>query len=415
MKSFSEIFASAIRTANIPARTLAPDECRASRDQLCALCYAVTLDYDAELRLKNKALQEFWKTLRLPTPLEPLVVSPAGRHYRTTSKRKAFTYRGGVKLGLISPTHDGTLRPINVLHCAIEPQEHTAIYRQVQESIEKPYASRLAKALNYVIIKGNYSEQTVIFNVQDTSPEVVRAANTLSKSLTSKIPGVIGVFLYEDDSRPAYYMGSRDNKRQPNFKKLFGKAEVFHRIGSRSFLFSPLSFSQVNLSILDRLISTVGTLLRPGNEATLFDLYCGYGMFALSLAGSVRSVVGVELSGSSIESAISNAKRQRVANARFIRSDINAESIERVMKNASSSDVVILDPPRSGTAEGVIEGIAAREPARVVHLFCEIDLIASELKRWTKSGYTLTKAIPFDMFPGTATVETMALLTPSVA
>ncbi len=410
MKSFSEIFSSVVHSARVSPRSLAGDECQSSRGHKCGLCYAVSLDYETELQLKKQALQEFWKTLRISTPLEPLVASPLGRHYRTTSKRKAFTYSGGVKLGLISPDESGVLKPLNVLHCAIEPPEHTTIYQQLQVSIEKPYASRLAKALTYAIVKGNYTEQTVILNVQDISPEVVRAANTLSKSLTNKVPSIIGMFVYEDDSSPQYYMGSRNQNRQPKFKKLFGKPELFHRVLNRSFLYSPLSFSQVNQSILDTVIRTAEAMLKPTKESTLFDLYCGYGVFALCLANSVRSVVGVELSGASIESAVANAKRQRVANARFIRSDINDETLERILKNTNPQDVVILDPPRKGTAKRVIECLAAKQPARVVHIFCEIDLIHPELKRWTKSGYSIKRAIPFDMFPGTATVETMMLL-----
>lgn len=346
-------------------------------------------------------------------PLDPLVASPLGRNYRTTTKRRVFATRDSVRLGLISPSKEGGLKPFPVEQCSIEPLQHCAIYNHIQESIVKPYARKLAKELSYVVIKGNYNEQAIIFNVKRLSADVVRSTNTLSKSLTRTFSTITGLFLYEDVSSPQYYLGSRGGTQRPAFRRLFGKAEVFHRVEGRSFLFSPLSFSQVNHSILEKMIQTARTLLTPSKEQKLFDLYCGYGLFALSLAGECKAVVGVEASPASISSAVANARRQKVTNTRFLLTDINEETIERIMRTAHPDDLVLLDPPRKGTADGVIERIAAIHPARVVHIFCEIDLMPQELKRWEKSGYKPTRAIPLDMFPGTSTLETIVLLEPA--
>ena len=73
---------------------------------------------------------------------------------------------------------------------------------------------------------------------------------------------------------------------------------------------------------------------------------------------------------------------------------------------------MLLDPPRGGTAEGVIEVLAAKRPGRVVHLFCDIDIMPAEIRRWEASGYVREKVIPFDMFPGTSTIEVVTLLRP---
>ncbi len=415
MKPFEEYLSTGVRAAAPTPRELPRGECQSPKGLRCKLCHAVTIDYPAELYIKNKALQEYWKSLRLGFPLDPLVPSPLGRNYRTTTKRRAFALREGVRLGLISPDERGELRPFPVVQCAIEPEAHAAIYALVQDTIAKPYAKRLAKHLSYVVIKGNYEEQTVIFNVREINAEVIKAANTLSKSLTHRMPAIIGVFLYEDDSSPQYYMGTKNEKRMPKFKKLHGKQELFQRVMGKGFLYSPLSFSQVNQSILEKLVERAGSLLKLDGNNALFDLYCGYGLFALTLAEKTKSVIAAEVSAASIESAIGNAKRQKTSNVRFIRNDINEESIERIMHSCTKRDAVLLDPPRKGTSSGVIECIAAKRPERVLHIFCEIDLLPKELKRWEKSGYKAVRAIPFDMFPGTPSVETMVLLNPSVA
>ncbi len=408
MKTFSEYFEATIRSAFLPSRPLEQGECQSHTSERCKLCFAINLTYSDEVILKNKALLEFWKQLSR-TPLAPLVDSPRGRAYRTVTKRKVFPFRDTLKLCLIDPSEGGSRAGFNVIRCAIEPDDHGRIYAKTQDLIAKPYATSLADQLSYVIIKGNYTEYTVIFNVLEISPSLIKAANTLSKSLTHELKDIIGLLIYEDDSGRGYYMGAKSAHVSPKIKKIFGKSELYQKVLTKSFLYSPLSFSQVNQSIIESLILNAGELLELKKDQTMFDLYCGYGLFSLCLADKVRNVVGVELSPNSIESAIANAKRQGVRNARFTRNDITATSIQSIMKQATPNDVVLLDPPRAGTAEGVIECIAAKHPEKVLHIFCNIDLMPVEIARWEASGYKLEKVLPFDMFPGTSSIEMMTL------
>ncbi|HCV43598.1 MAG TPA: hypothetical protein DGH68_08950 [Bacteroidetes bacterium] len=410
MRTFEEHIKTIITTSQSKSRLLGEGECQSTRGSRCSLCHAVDLEYAEEMQLKNRALHAFWEQHAPVKLLAPLVPSPLGRGYRTVTKRRAFPFRGSVKLGLIAPTDEGTYKPFDVVRCAIEPAGHAPIYQKVQEILEKPYAGPIRDALSYVIIKGSYTEYTLILNVREMSPEVVHATNTLSKSLTHSFKEIVGIFLYEDTSDGRYYLGS-SNRKPETFRKIFGKAEIYQRICGRSFLYSPLSFSQINLSIVDQFVTKAKELLDLSRQTQLSDLYCGYGLFALCLAENAESVIGVEVAADSISSAIANAKRQKLLNVRFIRSEITVETIPRLMKQARQQDVVLLDPPRSGTGSGVIECVAARKPARALHIFCNIDIMAAELKRWEACGYSVSTAVPFDMFPGTSSVEIMVLLT----
>lgn len=377
---------------------------------MCNLCYAATLNYRDEVRIKNDALQTFWLKRFPHVPLHPLVPSPRGRAYRTTTKRKVFQTRTGISLGLIDPSESSFSGSFTVLRCAIEPDEHAEIYSTLQVSLRKSYAGPLAEHLRYVIIRGSYDEFTVLFNVRETTPELRKAANTLSKALTRASSNVVGLFLYEATGRDRYYMESPDHQPGRSLTRIFGQKDLYQKIAGRPFLYSPASFSQVNPSVAELMISTAAhPLLQEGN-GTLVDLYCGYGLFSLSLARHVREVVGVEVSPESVQSAIANAKRQRVSNVRFIRSDINASTIVRIMKGFTRHDSVLLDPPRGGTSNGVIEAVAAKEPQRVVHIFCNVEIMEREISRWTSSGYKFTEGHAFDMFPGTPTAEIVAYL-----
>ena len=406
---FEDLLTTAVRAFKHQPRTLATGECQSVDGRRCQLCFAETIDYEIEVQIKNGALQEFWKSLQLPAPLEHLIPSAIGRGYRTVTKRKAFSQKGDIHLALIDPDESGKPEPFLVDRCAIEPAEHAEIYHKIQEAIEKPYARPLAEQLVYAVIKGNYREFTVIFSVRDISGGVIKASNTLSKSLTRLFPSIVGLFVYLDETGGRYYLGVKNPRVHPTAKKIFGKGTIFQKACGRSFLFSPLSFSQVNQSLVERLVSEADRMLALTKESRLYDLYCGYGLFALCLSEKAGSVMGVEISRDSVESAMENATRQKADRVRFLRSEITADSVGSILWKLRPYDRVLLDPPRGGTAEGVIETIAALGPQKAVHLFCNIDLMPAEIKRWHSSGYEIKKAVPLDMFPGTAAVETRAL------
>ena len=261
-------------------------------------------------------------------------------------------------------------------------------------------------ALNYAIVKGSYDEFTVILNVTSLAAEVVRAANPVSKTVTKAVPQVTLFHLYEDPSPGDYYMASSRARTQ----RVWGKSDIAIRLHGRTFVYPTTSFSQVNPGIAEQLVTQAGQLLQLQPQQQLFDLYSGYGLFALCLAGRVEQVTGVEWSSDAVDAAIQNARRQRISNARFLTRNVDPESLQKVLRTARPQDAVLLDPPRSGTLPGVIETIAAARPARIVHIFCHIDILPDALATWRCSGYIPRRAIPFDMFPGTDALETMVLL-----
>lgn len=411
--SFDVLLADRIRSSGIPPRSLPAGECQSPSSQRCRLCAAANLHYVDEVRIKNEVIREFWLHHQPGIPVDQLHPSPLGRGYRTVTKRKVVSNKKGARLGLIDPMEGGAGGMFNPVRCAIEPSEHAMIYGKIQESLEKPFAQPLAQHITYVVIKGSYQEFTLILNVRKISTPLIRAANTLSKSLTHVTEKIVGVFVLEDPSGGRYYLGSTEGKSRQVFRKIFGKGEIFQRVLGRNFLFSPRSFSQINQSLVGELVTTAGELLCLNPGMVFYDLYCGYGLFALCLAEKAGSVVGMELSTESVASAKANAERQRVSGVRFIRNDVTPESLGQAMKPMRPDDAVLLDPPRGGTGDGVIETVAAKRPGRVAHLFCNIDLMPAELRRWQSCGYRIERAIPFDMFPGTSSMEFLVALKPT--
>ena len=410
--SFETFFASATHDAGHPPRPLAAGECQSSSTQHCPLCAAGFLRYEDELVIKDRALHTYWKSLHLPVPLESLVASPLGRGYRTVTKRKLLPFRGAPRLGLIAPAESGQQRPFDVIHCAIEPDTHAALYARAAQEIRRPEAAPLVAALRYMIVKGNERENIVILSVATIAAPVEKAATALSKALSRTGVPVSGVFLYEDQSDGRFYLGSTHPDARTREKKIYGRSILCHDVLGTRLFHPPFSFSQVNHSILDLLVRKASDLLQLHGEIRLYDLYCGYGLFSLCMAGKVKAAVGIELAHGAVGAAIANARRLKITNVRFFRSSITADALPKFLGRMGRDDAVLLDPPRGGTAPGVIEWIASRRPGRVLHLFCNVDQLPGEIRKWTASGYTPTSAVPFDMFPGIPSAEILVLLSP---
>jgi 23S rRNA (uracil1939-C5)-methyltransferase len=405
-----------------PHRRLASGECQTSKQQRCALCFASSIDYASELKDKQAVISTFWQSLGTEIACSPLVPSPLGRNYRTVSKRKAFIVGKRFFLGLIGVDDESARSyPMDIQECVIEPKSHAHIYAVIQEQLQRKEQSTLVKEFNYVIVKGDDREAIVIFNMNHFSSANRKEVNALSKSLTFKAKNVQGVYVFVDEERSNYYLSGTPRKGvQSNPKpltKIYGNDSLFHTANGIKFLYSPLSFTQTNHSIVETFVATATTMLALSKGDTVFDLYCGYGLFSLSLAPHVKHVTGIELSRSSISDAIGNAKRNKLSNARFHAADISADTLPRFFHHLPAPKPgaglkFLIDPPRNGTSEEVIEFLAEQQPQQVVHIFCNSDIIAKELRRWKECGYHPTQAVPFDMFPGTNEIEMMVLLEP---
>lgn len=420
MKTLAEFLTAS--ASKHPNRRLIAGECQTSFDKRCTICFSSFIDYPTELQGKQGAVEAFWDSLDTGIRCAPMVQSPEGRRYRTVSKRKAFIIGKRFFLGLIGVDDESARSyPMDVRECVIEPASHAHIYAVIQDQLQRKEQSTLVKEFNYVIVKGDDREAVVIFNMNHFSSSNRREVNALSKSLTFKAKNVTGVYVFVDEERSKYYLSGTPRKgAQSNPKpmtKVFGTEKLLHTVGTSKFLYSPLSFTQTNHSIVPAFVEQARTLLALNKDDSLFDLYCGYGLFSLTLAPQVKHVTGVELSRSSISDAIDNAKRNKLTNVRFHAADISADTLPKFFQRSpdmrtGAAPKFLIDPPRNGTSEDVIEFLAEQQPQKVLHIFCNADIIGKELKRWDRAGYRPVTAVPFDMFPGTAEAEIMVLLEP---
>src|SRR5690606_6621647 len=372
------------------------------------------LDYALELELKNKALQDFWIARGLPDKPNKILPSPRPRHYRTTSKRRIVHVKGRFEFTNLSSSQDVRAAKA-AADSRVEPLEHKAIYSLILAKLNTSAYAQLAHALNYVIIRGDYARFTVLLNVHKLSGDVVRKAKLLSGHLQEMdSPKVGAAFVFYDPSRSEFYLEARNAEGPWKMKKLFGPDDMHLQVLDRTYTFHPTAFCQVNASILPLFLEKSVQLLKPKPEYRLLDLYSGFGFFTLHLGPSYGEAHGVDFGSGSIDSAQRMAKADPGSRCTFRSGRIQVKTLGKLLPPASPDrpEAILLDPPRQGTEPGVIRALASRAPARILHIFCDLDTLPKEVNQWRKCGYMVSKVLPLDMFPGTDNLEVMVLFIP---
>lgn len=170
------------------------------------------------------------------------------------------------------------------------------------------------------------------------------------------------------------------------------------------YAFSARNFFQGNQSM-------VGELVRLATDGlsgeTALDLYCGVGLFALPLARSFKNVIGVEEDGEAVKFAKQNKARASMSNVEFRRSGVRDFLLGHEL---GKTDLVLLDPPRSGAEPGVIAHIAKMRPSTIVYVSCEPSILARDLRELLDAGYKIDSLTGVDLFPQTHHVETVVRL-----
>jgi tRNA/tmRNA/rRNA uracil-C5-methylase (TrmA/RlmC/RlmD family) len=362
------------------------------------------MNYEDELRAKDRAFSAYWNDITGSCSAGVIVPSPMPRKYRTTTKRRVHISQRGILLS--SDESQRTDKP-----SLLEPDSHAGIFRIIAEMLNTPLNKHIAKSLNFVIIRGDYESHTVIFNIKKINADIVKGYTRMAERLKEHAPKLNGAYLFHDPDGSKYYLNASADVDGLRLKRLFGNRMLSLRAGGIIYKYSPDGFSQVNLSICDAMLETAGSLLEHPDGGRLLDLYSGYGFFSCFLADRHSEIIGIDFAETSIDAARDNMKmlKQR-AKWTFHSRRIDVRSLRDILPEPGIAEYVILDPPRNGTAPGVIAEIAERNPELVLHIFCGVETIPGEIEQWKRAGYQSIKCVPLDMFPGTPDVEVMVLL-----
>lgn len=186
---------------------------------------------------------------------------------------------------------------------------------------------------------------------------------------------------------------------------LFGPLYIEDYIGDVKYRISPLSFFQVNPEQTKKLYDLAKEYAGLTGKEVLWDLYCGIGTISLYLSDKAKEVYGVEIVPEAIEDAKINASINGIENAKFY-----VGASEDVADSLPKPDVIVVDPPRKGCDEKLLQTIVRVSPQRVVYVSCDPATLARDLKFLCANGYELKKVRPVDQFAHTMHVETVCLI-----
>lgn len=190
---------------------------------------------------------------------------------------------------------------------------------------------------------------------------------------------------------------------------VFGKSFITDTLLGLEFKISYRSFFQVNHEMTERLYAKALEYAALTGKERVLDIYCGIGTISLCAARSAKAVTGVEIVPDAVSNARENAKANGIKNAVFF-ADSAENIVPRLIDSGERPDVVILDPPRRGSDSASLGAILKAAPKRIVYISCDPATLARDLKLLAAGGYTLSAAHAYDMFPRTAHVECVVLM-----
>jgi 23S rRNA (uracil1939-C5)-methyltransferase len=190
---------------------------------------------------------------------------------------------------------------------------------------------------------------------------------------------------------------------------VWGEPELPERLGELDLRISPEAFFQTNTETAERLYEAVVEYASLEGWERVFDLYCGIGTIALTLAPRAGELWGIELVEEAVADAIAAARRNEIGKVRFFAGDARL-ALPDLLERAGRPDLVVVDPPRAGLSKKVLQRIIAASPRRIVYVSCNPTTLAPNAAELAQAGWSLRTVRPVDMFPQTHHIECVALL-----
>ena len=375
-----------------------PNTC-VNYEKKCGGCPLLALPYREQLAKKQARLQEllggFAPVKAVQGMAEPL-------HYRNKAIASFATQRGKLVCGLYA---EGTHRVLPGADCLLQEE---ILNKTLAAVLDAARACRWTAydedrgtgLLRHTVLRSSCSGK-VLVTLVTPGPDLPGSKNFCT-ALRKKAPWVVSIVQNINPTRSSAVLGSRE-------KTLYGPGFVLDTLCGTKFAISSRSFYQVNRTQTEVLYKKALELAKLTGRETVIDAYCGIGTIGLCAAPLAKQVIGVERNPAAVKDAAANARRNKIANARFVCADAT-EWMAAAAGEGLHPDVVFLDPPRAGSTPECIAAVNKMKPRRVVYVSCDPETLACDVAAFIRLGWRAAKFCPVDLFPQTRHVETVVLL-----
>ena len=366
----------------------------------CGGCQFQHMSYQEELWAKRQRVEDALRRLGgSDVPIEGILGARDPLHYRNKSQ-----YPVGAD-GSIGFYQLRSHKVVPIRRCLIQSEISDATAEAVGAWMRRykvpPYDETTGKGLvRHIYVRVNRKGESlccVVVNGRQVPREPELAA-----LIRAAAPRTVGVVLNSNTRRGNVILGEK-------YRTLWGQDYLMDTLCGLQFKLSVPSFYQVNRDQAEVLYGKALEYAALTGEETVLDLYCGTGTITLCLAQQAKRAIGAEIVPPAIADARENAERNGIGNAEFFCGDAS-DIAAKLEAEGLRPDVITVDPPRKGLAPDVIASVAGMAPERVVYVSCDPATLGRDVKLFAGLGYQAERAAAVDMFPGTAHVETVCLL-----
>ena len=371
----------------------------------CGGCVFRHISYAAECRIKEQLVTDAFQRIGKLTPerILPVIGAEKSDGYRNKAQFPCGIHpqTGARCFGFYAPRSH---RLIPLSACRLQSPLIGEILRFCTDNLPEiaPYDEETGQGLlrHLYLREGHHSGEVMVCFV--TARDCAALLSPFGKTLMQDFPQVKSVMMNLNPARTNVILGKET-------KCLCGSDSISDTLCGVPVQLSPQSFYQVNTAQAERLFAEAKRLAAPQSDELLLDLYCGAGAIGLSMADSVKQVIGVEIVPQAIEDAKHTAARAGIANAAFFCGDAG-QAAAGFAADGTSPDLIVLDPPRKGCDEATLDACVHMAPKRIVMISCNPATAARDAAYLHGKGYAADVLRAVDMFPRTGHVECVVLM-----
>lgn len=370
----------------------------------CGGCAYQGMTYEEQLGKKQRWVEGLMKKYG---PIYPIVGMDVPYHYRNKVHAVFDRDRKG---NIISGIYkEGTHHVIPVEHCQIEDQISDQIIGTIRR-MAKSFKMKIYDEdtgwgfLRHVLIRRGFATGQIMVVLVTASP-IFPSKNNFVKALRKEHPEITTIVQNINDKQTSMVLGERE-------QVLYGKGYIEDVLCGKTFRLSSKSFYQVNPVQTEKLYQKAKEAAGLSGKEIVIDAYCGIGTIGMTVADQAAAVIGVELNRDAVRDAVSNARRNKIENIRFVCDDAG-KFMTGMAEAGKRADVVFLDPPRSGSTPAFLQSMVRMRPERIVYISCNPETLSRDVAWLRGRNYQVKGTWPYDMFPWAGHCESVVLLSRS--
>jgi len=358
----------------------------------CGGCSFQHTSYDYQIKLKREAaIEAMSRILGREIRYDRVIKSPNPWYYRNKAQFPLERSDNKIVGGFY---RRNTHRIIDLQECPIHPPIFIEILKWVKAKIKEKDIK-----LRYLYLRGNQSGDIMVTFV---TWERVRDLGEVVSELKRTFPEVISVYQNINKDQGNVILGDR-------FYLIDGAEKLEQRIMDYKFLVSPASFFQVNIPQVESIIDFVTSVISSYKGGVFIDGYAGVGTFTIPLSRVSRYGYSIEDNPTAVKDAIDNIRLNKVSNVRIRKGKTEIET-RRILEE-DDINYILIDPPRKGIERDFALFLSRISLDTIIYVSCNPATLARDIKILESGNFSLKELVGFDLFPQTAHIEYVAVLT----